>query len=129
MRWRMRSWHFVFNGIRAHMVGRTIAGLGEGNGDACIAAATEGLDVFACFLESLQVSGFVFAVGGFFGGRMGHMVAAWSKWLERRVVNCEARVRRSSMETVDDGVLTMPACREAVKFMRSGLLCWYSFMC
>jgi hypothetical protein len=33
------------------------------------------------------------------------MVAAWSMWLERRVVNCQARVSRASVEAVDEGVL------------------------
>jgi hypothetical protein len=45
---------------------------------------------------------------------------------ESKVVNCEARV--SSVEAVDEGVLSMAAWREAVWLMRSGVLLWYSFM-
>jgi hypothetical protein len=70
--------------------------------------------VYVCFFESQGVSGFVFGVRGLFGGRMGQVVAAWSKWLERRVVNCEARVSRSSGEVVDEVVLRMAAFSEAV---------------
>jgi hypothetical protein len=89
-------------------------GLGEGKGTALKAATAEGLDVSAYFFESQGVSGFVFGGRRVFGGRMGQMVAVWSKWLERRVVNCEARVSRSSVVVVDEGVLRMAACREAV---------------
>jgi hypothetical protein len=42
------------------------------------------------------------------------MVAAWSMSPEKRVVNCEARVSRSSVEAVDQGVLSMEAWRETV---------------
>jgi hypothetical protein len=50
-------------------------------------------------------------VGGrvFFGARRGHMVAASSMWLERRVEKCEARVSRVSREAVDEGLLSMAA--------------------
>jgi hypothetical protein len=44
------------------------------------------------------------------------------KWLERRVVTCEARVSRSLVEAVDGGVLRMAACSEAVWLTRSGVL-------
>jgi hypothetical protein len=54
------------------------------------------------------------------------MVAAWSMRLERRVVNCEARVSRSSVEAVDEGVLSIAAWRVAVKLMRAGVMFWYS---
>jgi hypothetical protein len=50
------------------------------------------------------------------------MVAAWSLWFERRVVNCEARRSRSSVEAVDEGVLSMAAWREAVWMIRSDVL-------
>jgi hypothetical protein len=79
-------------------------------------------------LVSQGVSGGAFEGRGFFGGRRGHMAAAWSMWLERRVVNCEARVFRSSVEAVEGGVLRMAVCKEAVWLMRSGVLCWYACM-
>jgi hypothetical protein len=40
-------------------------------------------------------------------GLAGGSVAAWSMWFERRVVNCEARVLRSYVEAVNEGVLTV----------------------
>jgi hypothetical protein len=49
-------------------------------------------------------------------------------WLERRAVNCEARVSRASVETVDEGVLRIPPWRVAVWWVRSGVLSWYSRM-
>jgi hypothetical protein len=52
------------------------------------------------------------------------MVAAWSMWFERRIVNCEDRVSRSFDEAVGDCVLSMAAWREAVWLMRSGVLVW-----
>jgi hypothetical protein len=119
----------VFNDIRAHIVCRIKEILGEEKGGAFRAAKAGGLDMPACFFESKGVSGFVFGGRCSVGGRMGQMVAAWSKWLERRVVNCEARESRSSVEAVDEGVLKMAACREAVWLMRSGVLCWYLCMC
>jgi hypothetical protein len=69
--------------------------------------------VYVIFSEPSCVGGGVGSLG-FFGGSCGHMVAAWSMWFERRVVNCEARVSRSSVEAVDEGVLSMAAWREAV---------------
>jgi hypothetical protein len=57
------------------------------------------------------------------------MVIAWSMWFERSVVNCKARATRSSMEAMDEGVLSMATWREAVWFMRSGVPAWYSLMC
>jgi hypothetical protein len=57
------------------------------------------------------------------------MVAAWSMLLEKRVVSCEARVSRSCVEDVDEGVSSMAAWREAAWLMRSGVLACYSLMC
>jgi hypothetical protein len=48
------------------------------------------------------------------------MVAAWSMWLERRVVNCEARGYRASVEAVDKGVLSNATWRVAVWFDEGG---------
>jgi hypothetical protein len=42
------------------------------------------------------------------------MVAAWSMWLEKRVVNSEARVSRSSVEAVAEGMLGLVGWREVV---------------
>jgi hypothetical protein len=50
------------------------------------------------------------------------MVAAWSMWWERSVMNCEARMSRVSGEAVDGGVLSMAAWREAVWLIREGVL-------
>jgi hypothetical protein len=74
------------------------------------------------------VSGRAFGCRGILERRRGQTAAAWSMWLERRVVNCEARVFRSSVEAVDGGVLRMAACREAFWLIRSGVLFWYAFM-
>jgi hypothetical protein len=46
------------------------------------------------------------------------MVAAWSMWFERRFVNREVRVSRSSVEAVAGDVLRIPACSVAVWLMR-----------
>jgi hypothetical protein len=73
------------------------------------------------FSESQGVFEYAFGFRGFLRRRRGQTTAAWSMWLERRVVNCEARVYRSSVEAVDGGVLKMAACREAVWLMRSGV--------
>jgi hypothetical protein len=58
----------------------------------------------------------------FFGGRRGHMVAAWSICWESSVVNFEARVSRVSGEAVEGGVLIISAWREAVWLIREGEL-------
>ena len=59
---------------------------------------------------------------GFFGGRRGHTVAAWSICWESSVVNFEARVSRVSGEAVEGGVLIISAWREAVWLIREGVL-------
>ena len=59
---------------------------------------------------------------GFFGGRRGHMVAAWSICWESMVVNFEARASRVSVEAVEGGVLIISAWREAVWLVREGVL-------
>jgi hypothetical protein len=50
------------------------------------------------------------------------MVAARSMWLERRVVNCEERVSRASVEAVGEGVLKIVPWRVAVWLMREGVM-------
>jgi hypothetical protein len=45
-------------------------------------------------------------------------------WFERRVVNCEARVSKSSVEDVDEGVSSVMAWRDAVWLMGSDVLAW-----
>jgi hypothetical protein len=52
------------------------------------------------------------------------MVFAWSMWFERRVINCESGVSESSLEALDESVLSMGAWREAVWLTRSGVLVW-----
>jgi hypothetical protein len=54
------------------------------------------------------------------------MMAAWFMWLDRRVVNCKARVSRSSVEAVGEWVLRMAEWREAVRSLRFGVQFWYS---
>jgi hypothetical protein len=49
-------------------------------------------------------------------------------WLERRVVNCEVRVSRASVEAVDGGVSGIATWRVAVWLMRESVLYWYSLM-
>jgi hypothetical protein len=56
------------------------------------------------------------------GGNKGHMVAAWSMWFERRFVNWEAIVSRSSVEVFAGDVLRIAACSVAVWLMRSCVL-------
>jgi hypothetical protein len=58
------------------------------------------------------------------GGSKGHVVAAWPMWFERRVVNWEARVSRSSVEAVAGDALRTAACSVAVWLIRSGVLVW-----
>ena len=80
------------------------------------------------FLES-QVGLMVEVVGrGFFGGRRGHMVAAWSICWESSAVNFEARVSRVSGEAMEGVVLRISAWREAVWLIREGVLRWYDVM-
>jgi hypothetical protein len=57
------------------------------------------------------------------------MVAAWSMWFERSVVNWEARVSKSSVEAVAGDVLRIAACTAAVWLMRSRVLVGQSLMC
>ena len=65
---------------------------------------------------------------GFFGGRRGHMVAAWSICWESSAVNFEARVSRVSGEALEGVVLRISAWREAVRLIREGVLRWYDVM-
>jgi hypothetical protein len=51
---------------------------------------------------SQVVSGDVFGGRGFFERSWGHIVAAWTIWFERRVVNCEARVSRSCVDVLSN---------------------------
>jgi hypothetical protein len=92
------------------------------------ATTTESLSEVTGFLGSQEVSREPRG-RGFSRGSWGHMVAAWSMCCERRVVNCEVRVSRSSVEAADDGVLSMVAWSEAVWLMRSCVLALYSLMC
>jgi hypothetical protein len=59
---------------------------------------------------------------GFFGGSWAQMAVTWSKWIERRVVNYEAMVSRSSVKAVDGVVLSVAEWREAVWLISSGVM-------
>ena len=61
---------------------------------------------------------------GFFGGRRGQIVAAWSMCWESSVVNLDARVSRVSGVAWQGEVFMISAWREAVLLRRCGVLRW-----
>jgi hypothetical protein len=121
---------FVFDGIWGHVVGivwrRDWA---RGKGPRLVLQQRRVLMRLRVCFGSQVLLGEVLKVRGCFGGSWGQIFAAWSMWFEKRERNCEARLSRSSVEAVDEVVLSMAAWREVVWLMRSGVLVWYSLMC
>jgi hypothetical protein len=87
----------MFDGIRARIVCRIKERLGEGKGAAFSVDASEDSNEFAGLLKEPGGVRSCVWESKFLGRRRGRMTAAWSMRLERRVVNFEARVSRSSV--------------------------------